>query len=1351
MGIVAVKGADAAGRDEADAIVESQPASVETPHLIRVNQVTQSVGFTMGSMGDLMFSGMDDDVVERAPPNRGSTTAFRNSSGQVPKAFSHNLSSLPSKVFSTAQAGAWRIPNELLVASFRSLQERHWSDSLHTSPQRFTSRLPRPWQSQHPFLLWFHDESMENAFASYFYHPMRNAAIYYSFFISLVVLAATFAFWQGGTLPTFLVIRSICIMVLLLALAGCIILKIFQPPLVEALASFDALPKRVVAPHQQHRAPVARSTPSLENGGDDKCFEALRNSVTNALLHEGCATAILIADLVLATSYLLGKGDCSYVPEARRNIDCVTSIFVEGCFAYVMMVHTFFTPIRFPRLISWTLPLSTLYFVAPLFDGTLAIRNREPLVTLHITSGAALVIGIVSVWLKERKSRLEFQYYLERHLKSEELIALRQQRERMVSAELPLAAVRAGVMDAAGVGSSWLIGNRAVVCAVCLDGFASWSFKRGAVDTMELLQRTVAVFDGVRDTHGTNTTSVDKCVPLTKYHALGDHYIVNSEDDLQGPSCHRHPAKRAEVVLEVLRFAIGCAVFGSDMIHQSESNETWFNFNPSLTPREALESYRGRKGKGATSHMGCSPPSSSHSGALRIRIAIAEGRASGFVVKRSKSLCIVGPAVSDALAMLRLPMASLLQQPHDREIGLSVFGSLFDVKKAPRRTGQGATAQRSGSNVAMIHIGPSVDDNRRSTSSSQEIDPFQASLLRYIGANDLPLVLRSPEGMHYTSLVVGGQEFVERISTFNDVDKDSSFLLEDNVMWLLIGNSDCEQQQSPTAGGGHGADDGTFRNNTATTPSSRSVDAFVTDVPSPIDDVPVVAVVAAQDTSRRIFEETIRLESHCLRLFSTFAFTPTEDLFHATSKSNDGVDMIWGAVSTLIALVPQLVFGLVFEPPIANGGHQTPLSATWAVVGIVSSMLVAVAWYGWPAFFGNCSWRVVTTPDGNAVNLFPRRVITVILSLFSIVCYCCCVFSATTGTPVNNTHILWGYTVLNASLLCPNWGRVQLLCLQDFFFFFALLLRVGVNRQIYNEIWVVDVYVIFSMWVSCVFSRVLMDHSRREAFITSLHMSRLTEEVEADQKLLEDALRIMTPEGVAAALIEKSRMHRKEALQKKKLGQRTNGAMLMICYLRTLRSTAISTTTQDVPFIVLELSPPAKSILTTLRTLFECLDEATALWLSKHEAYGALDVLKCSGDVVMIAAPPPPKGDPHSFSCDEPRAAALLYCAWRASERLRTEAGCLMTGGNKDTCSSFRMVVDCGPVMGGIMGSIGPTFEYYGGPVSVALRLARDLEWGSTVASQRVLAYGELGGFSINCPMTTTALSGVTKLVVGFI
>lgn len=544
----------------------------------------------------------------------------------------------------------------------------------HNASSTRASRFTR-----HPWLQYYSDKVVEREFAVYVYRPHRNVPTGYCV-LACLISAVGAASWIGVISSTFIlliysadalwIITAVVVQVVkgqLQSIAenrdkntdggndsnehqqrGAAYEERLEPLFVQDLVEAEAV-------YRFEELNASRSRPQNRNSDADADsperrleMAQYRHSLrSNAATHEFLIVLVMIANIVMSIGVNGGQGGCTYVPIERRVLDCLEAINTEGGYFVMLGASVFLTPTRITRhfllYLVWATSYMLVLFVA--VGDLLVMRYFYSLLSIVVSETTA---AMISLYLREKKARDNFEVYCDRHHRAIEVAHVRRQTEKMVAAQIPVQAILGTQVHQSETGSLLGWNGNTVVCVFAVDGFVSWSSKRGPIDAVSLIKRVTDTFDAQRRL----------CQrPPAKYHSHGDLYFVIDDDDRNRLN-HRHTTKlrtagsaashgvsQSDRVQQMFLFALRCVIEAQSCVtwHSSalSSNGHWDSYNGFETPDENVE----RNKKALASQ-------------LQVKAALEVGQAGGLMLRASKNICAVGPAVSSALGTLHRSLRS---------------------------------------------------------------------------------------------------------------------------------------------------------------------------------------------------------------------------------------------------------------------------------------------------------------------------------------------------------------------------------------------------------------------------------------------------------------------------------------------------------------------------------------------------------------------------------------------------------------------------------------------------------------------------------------------------------------------
>jgi uncharacterized membrane protein (DUF485 family) len=239
----------------------------------------------------------------------------------------------------------------------------------------------------------------------------------------------------------------------------------------------------------------------------------------------------------------------------------------------------------------------------------------------------------------------------------------------------------------------------------------------------------------------------------------------------------------------------------------------------------------------------------------------------------------------------------------------------------------------------------------------------------------------------------------------------------------------------------------------------------------------------------------------------------------------------------------------------------------------------------------------------------------------------------------------------------------------------------------------------FGEWVFAFLSRSLIGRVNREEYATSQQVQRLTESLETNYEKLQNILRAMLPIDLAARLMSNVRCV-------------SGGDASTIVH--PLRGAFFALEAEELCVAVLRFDSPLLTLTSPEQlNIKESLDHIFTVHRVVKDIIGMYEgthLVKAAGNFMMFVH----LNNKSSIGQAEELS---MFSTNLWVELLRQTPGEV----------HVKLAVNCGPVMGAILGSSGASFEYYGSHVAQAVHLLEEMPFSGAVAMSRAINHLQQG------------------------
>ncbi|CUG90705.1 transmembrane protein, putative, partial [Bodo saltans] len=434
----------------------------------------------------------------------------------------------------------------------------------------------------------------------------------------------------------------------------------------------------------------------------------------NAQIHEYINVVVLVVNFLFAIANFAGKGTCynarwDYEMELRG---CRRAIQMDSVPLLLFITSTLMNPIRFPAF-------AAIYIICSIVN--FASRTAPPMIALipayfwaSVTVfGIEVLVCIIALYLWETSSRAAFEVHVQLHQRASEAARIRRHTERMVAAQIPLAAARC-VTAKTPSGSSLETREAALfcwspssfLCAITVHNFGAWSARRGSSEIVECLRRLTNVFDGLEHVFAASSgdgTAPDAAAAPSKYPCIGDTYLLMYTPTLPDRVSRQQQQKSLEHSVGLKRSTrrtsnatIATSASGLDAPHNPNRvsaapipppiDASFNNENLSISSRAygaptdpqqqrvladmvlfALASLvRGTSTLKQFTQSQAAPSEDRGVPPMQLRAAIAVGFGGGVINRMTKNHLATGPVVADAMKLLACQTSTAPQTTKQR-------------------------------------------------------------------------------------------------------------------------------------------------------------------------------------------------------------------------------------------------------------------------------------------------------------------------------------------------------------------------------------------------------------------------------------------------------------------------------------------------------------------------------------------------------------------------------------------------------------------------------------------------------------------------------------------------------------
>lgn len=1096
-----------------------------------------------------------------------------------------------------------------------------------------------------------------------------------------------------------------------------------------------------------------------------------------------------VALLLYAVGNFAGKAVCgsqNFVYEELVR-SCLGTIQSDATFLLAVVVSVVFLPSRIVSFTVCIVALNVLYHASKLLPMMIVVIPYyfwTSVVVFSLESLSAIALRRAL----ERHRRDQFELYIQHHLRSIEITAVRKKTEQMVAAEIPLRAARHASLHQDGVGhgsasSLFAWSSSATSCMLYLEGFSRWEYLRSPCDTSLLLQRVFMLWDCVRDTFHQ---------PPPKYHSLGDAYFVMTAEHTSEAAKHDAHA--------LLQFALMCLEQGKAYI-----SEDMQHFEESFAMCHA-ESYN-----------------KTHELPLQLVASFTCGPGGGAFNPITKTLCAVGPCVlQHAANKCHVSHALYLARTGDRQrpsshrrtnknvvVASSSFAQCIALRERPMTT---FLSLRVSELLSLMQTTGAVSTSKVSRMKSNTTFSLSQNTTSGVSAAGNPLNAEHRAAQH-DSLDVAAVESLTLFSPVvansatpqahrTDVDDVFDDEYDEQVATasvLLLVTPVSTHVQSPRDGCQQGGQHATQRSPavagnldekgvSSSAASGRSVGLFADRSPNPVglsstschsmNDPPVGTnrVSQTRDTVEMNMLLTVsaeeqhqlevalqenddeandddanaarnlnvavysRVELRRVWYLVGFEFVnqETEAEFQKYIVTACKPAVLWLSVATSACSFLGLVVTCLISD-MRTFAVDKPL--LWACAGVAACVVAA----GLISLLGS---------RGTGAPRVAHRSMSLLITALYLTA-----IGVATYTPniIGDSQFVWIYVMLNWAVSRPVWGGpiemfsrdaviAVLACLRTYFYFDYAS---ATARQL--SLYLEGVYPAIVLAI-----RLLQDHSERRAFALDRQLAYIKEELETDFKRLRSALDKMVPEGAAGELVARVRDG----------GGRVHWISSVARRLHAFVSNSFATTIDDSSFLVIEFGSGfhqgrdgsyscASSLLNVppvclLGSASSSTHEHTTPppepsdRVSERERWAGVSREALEG-MTLIRQLCKSSVYKDRVECNK----ALLFtaivsalrapsqdedCLWREEQKAAHILSFAIRIARKLSLSlpslRFRMLLHSGPLIGAVVDSRCVSFELFGPPMAFALDAIHSIEWRSILATERFVSLQRLASDS---------------------
>lgn len=887
------------------------------------------------------------------------------------------------------------------------------------------------------------------------------------------------------------------------------------------------------------------------------------------------------------------------------------------------------------------------------------------------------VIAAWQAWEKERQLRQRFEMHQEQQLHSMELNAIRQRRVRAASFVAPIEALVGVEKDSDGV---WGWSTDSVVCMFQLQQFVEWSSLRSPIDALEAVRRVTECIDVAKSRYA----------PLaSRYQSMGDCYVLMMNSGEMGSGAlgrRRHPNRRAAI--EGAKQLWGCAVesVARSVIVLSGSARRWHEENVLLMHNGLVE------GKSATTTT-----------TMRLRAALSHGACGCVLAPLRSSLVLIGPAFDDAQCLLGLKMAYNPVAPsHEGDVLTSAFFTDSVLPSFPTRNSFSQEVYCPHCNEAarlrvmsvrnlsirshsLPHASCPADgtkqDKSLGTSSAFGFDSFHSSFDHPGESGALPCtttVITEGEAQSLSPPVSPKTDSTKcpprivvsaAVAAAAGAPRSLSTTFHNTTVTVVV---DEEQDESTTH---DDADDGAAEEHDVVTAAQEHSNAHSKGEEENENDAEdalgTVGCFLRQFRDPKVQEQ-----------FLLFQHRPSQEYFLRVC-----------AFCTLLGSILSVVITAIYN--------------VWdyVLIPVVASILLSCSFVAVACMFGNSAPKLVYT----------------LLTFSHALAFAAPLFCAPReGNVFGNSRVPWGPFLVLFLTNHPMWSHALYEWIASLVLFSAYCLY-SLSDPTYPTCYVrifnftthtlglllMPVYYAWSQYVD------------RQGFIAAAKLEILRQETCENYSQLETVIGHLMPPSVAAELVQRYR-HRHEDDDPSK--RRTllapsadnddahtiqGGGGLQ--QLHPDHNTDFSTNTRETVFGIIELQC-RKDVATDSRARLQHLLCAQKL-IEQCITGSPLEVVKATLTCVVLTA--------RRIHCESEVQSYQLCCL--ANRVCRMLHSALPRHGDGTFIVEHRMVLHSGPLVGAIVGRNSAAFDLYGGSLCKAKALIRNIQWGSCLATSRIV------------------------------